>query len=284
MPVLDLSYSAHGDIASTIKKEISEILGDFYKKLGDRVPYKIEVHVFDTEENLHSFLKQEKFKLSITLNTVDEASPCTYDVLRGFPRLLIPLDRLAGYSKLGKAGAIRHEAAHTILHGGLEYNIFQIPEECKHIAMVKGIDEEKLEGVFFQLTMAIKDLEATKLLTDNGFIHCQLAYALDWIQPSESDKTAWIVAKTTRQTRFIYESALMRPLLFANPLLSLSKSKKVPKEEQLQLGARIEKMLAILGETEEDKVLKVAASVIEVLAGDTHDNISSAFRQLMNLI
>jgi hypothetical protein len=284
MAMLDLSYFARGDVPGNVKKEISEIVGDCYKKFGDRVPYKVEVHVFDTEENLHNFLRQEKFKQGIPYNSVDDASPCTYDVLRGFPRLLIPMDRLAGYSKQARAGAIRHEAAHTVLHGGLEYNIFQIPEDCRHTAMVKGIDAEKLEGVFFQLTQGIKDHEATRFLVQHDFIHCQFAYALAWIKPTEEDKTAWMVSKTSRQTRFIYESALMRPLLFANPLLSLPKSSKVPTEDQLQLGARIEKMIAMLGETEENKVLQVAAAIIDVLSEDTHDNIDSAFHQLMGLI
>lgn len=284
MAMLDLSYFARGNVPGSVKKEISEVTNDCYKRFGDRVPYKIEVHVFDTAENLDSFLKQEKFQLSISFNTVDEASPCTYDVLRGFPRLLIPIDRLAGCSKQARAGAIRHEAAHTILHGGLEYNIFQIPEECRHTAMVKGIDAEKLEGVFFQFTLGIKDFEATRFLIDHEFIHCQFAYALDWMQPREEDKTAWMIAKTNRQTRFVYESALMRPLLFANPLLALLKSRKVPIEDQLQLGARIEKMIAMLGETEENKVLHIAAAVIEVLSEDTHSNIDAAFHQLMNLI
>jgi hypothetical protein len=284
MAVLDLNYFAHGDVPGNVKKDISEIVGDCYKKFGDRVPYKIEVHVFDTEEIMASFLKQERFKLGIPFNNIDDSSPCTYDALRGFPRLLIPIDRLAGYSKLARAGAIRHEAAHTILHGGLEYNIFQIPEDCRHTAMIKGIDTEKLEGVFFELTLGIKDLEATRFLTEHGFIHCQFAYALDWIKPTEEDKTAWMVSKTSRQTRFIYESALIRPLLFANPLLSLPKSSKVPLEDQLQLGARIEKMIAMLGETEENKVLQVAAAIIEVLSEDTHNNIDAAFHQLMSLI
>ena len=282
--MLDLSYIARGDVPGNVKKEISEIVGDCYKRFGDRVPYKIEVHVFDNEANMDNFLRQEKFKLGIPYNRSDDSSPCTYDVLRGFPRLLIPLDRLADFSKNGRAGAIRHEAAHTVLHGGLEYNIFQIPEDCRHTASVKGIDVDKLDGIFFQLTLGIKDHEATRFLIEHDFIHDQFAYALDWIKPSEEDKTSWMVAKTSRQTRFIYESALIRPLLFANPLLSLPKSSKVPAEEKLQLGARIEKMIALLGETEENKVIQVAAAIIEVLTEDTHNNIDAAFHQLMGLL
>jgi hypothetical protein len=76
----------------------------------------------------------------------------------------------------------------------------------------------------------------------------------------------------------------MRPVLFTNPLLSLPKPKKALAESQLQLSARMEQMIAILGEKEENKVLAVAGSIIESLTDDTHKNIGSAFHQLINLI
>ena len=284
MTPVDLSYFARGNISGSFKKEVSEILNDCYQHFSQMVPYKIEVYAFDTEENLNIFLRDEKFRSGMSFNTVDDASACTYEVLRGYPRLLICSERLARYSKMARAGALRHEAAHTILHGALEYNIFQIPEDCRHTATVKGIADDKLDEVFFQLSLGVKDYEATKLLTANDYIQCQFAYALEWIQPAEDDKAAWEISKTTRQTRFVYESALMRPILFTNPLLSLPKPKKSIAESQLQLSARMEQMVALLGEKEENKVLAVAGSIIETLTEDTHKNIDSAFHQLINLI
>jgi len=284
MSSIDLSYFSRGNISGSFKKEVSEILNDCYQHFSQRVPYKIEVYAFDTEENLNSFLRDEKFKLSMSFNTVDDASACTYEVLRGYPRLLICSERLSHYSKLARAGAIRHEVAHTILHGALEYSIFQIPDDCRHTATVKGIDSDKLEEIFFQLSLGVKDYEATRLLIANDYIQCQFAYALEWIQPAEDDQTAWNISKTNRQTRFVYESALMRPILFTNPLLSLPKPKKPLAESQLQLSARMEQMISILGEKEENKVLAVADSIIESLTEDTHKNIDSAFHQLINLI
>ena len=284
MSSIDLTYFSRGNISGSFKKEVSEILNDCYQHFSQRVPYKIEVYAFDTEENLNSFLREEKFKLSMSFNTVDDASACTYEVLRGYPRLLICSERLSRYSKLARAGAIRHEVAHTILHGALEYSIFQIPDDCRHTATVKGIDSDKLEEIFFQLSLGVKDYEATRLLIANDYIQCQFAYALEWIQPAEDDQTAWNISKTNRQTRFVYESALMRPILFTNPLLSLPKPKKALAESQLQLSARMEQMISILGEKEENKVLAVADSIIESLTEDTHKNIDSAFHQLINLI
>jgi len=284
MSSIDLSYFARGNISGSFKKEVSEVLNDCYQRFSQRVPYKIEVYAFDTEENLNSFLRDEKFKMGMSFNTVDDASACTYEVLRGYPRLLICNERLSRYSKPARAGAIRHEAAHTVLHGALEYSIFQIPEDCRHTATVKGIDSDKLEEIFFQLSLGVKDYEATRFLIANDYIQCQFAYALEWIQPSEDDKTAWSISRTNRQTRFVYESALMRPVLFTNPLLSLPKPKKALAESQLLLSARMEQMIALLGEKEENKVLAVAGAIIESLTDDTHKNIDSAFHQLISLI
>ena len=50
----------------------------------------------------------------------------------------------------------------------------------------------------------------------------------------------------------------------------------------MQLSARMEQMIAMLGETEENKVLKVAGAIIEVMGDDTHKNIDAAFHQLIN--
>ncbi len=284
MNTLDLSYYARGNVSGGFKKEVSEVLNDCYKRFGDRVPYKVEVYVFDNEDNLSLFLRQEKFKHGLSAGAFDSTSACTHDVLRGYPRLLICQQRLARYSKTGRAGAIRHEAAHTILHGALEYSIFQIPEDCRHTAMVKGVETEKLEDVFFQLSMAVKDFEASKLLISHDYISCQFTYGLEWVKPVEDDQLAWNISKTNRQTRFVYESALIRPILFASPLLALPKSKKFPAEQQARLSARIKQLIGVLGETEEDKIILVAGSIIEALGEDTHKNIDTAFHLLINLI
>ena len=171
MASIDLSYFARGDVSGSFKKEVSEVLNDCYGRFADKVPYKIEVYAFDTEDNLNSFLREEKFKLGLSFNTIDDASACTHEVLRGYPRLLLCGERLMKYSKQARAGALRHEAAHTVLHGALEYNIFQIPEDCRHTATVKGIDNEKLDDIFFQLSLGVKDFEATRLLIQHDYIH-----------------------------------------------------------------------------------------------------------------
>jgi hypothetical protein len=77
MSSVDLSYFARGNISGSFKKEVSEILNDCYQHFSERVPYKIEVYAFDSEENLNSFLREEKFKLGMSFNTLDDASACS---------------------------------------------------------------------------------------------------------------------------------------------------------------------------------------------------------------
>lgn len=116
MASLELGFFTRGNVSGSFKKEVTEVINDCYKRFSDRVPYRVAVYLFDTEGNLNSFLREEKFKLGLSFNNIDDASPCTFEVFRGYPQLLICNERLSRYSKLARAGAIRHEAAHTILH------------------------------------------------------------------------------------------------------------------------------------------------------------------------
>ncbi len=114
MSPVDISYFARGNISGSFKKEISEVLNDCYQHFSQRVPYKIEVYAFDSEENLNSFLREEKFKLGMSFNTVDDASACTYEVLRGYPRLLICNERTV---QIQQAGQGRRDPARGCAYG-----------------------------------------------------------------------------------------------------------------------------------------------------------------------
>lgn len=282
MANMELDFIIRGNVPGGFKRDVASTLRDCYKRFGSRVPYKVEVYIVDTETNMRDFLREEKFRLGISTGG-DDGSICSYDVLRGYPRLIVCEERLAKFSKVAKMGVLRHEAAHTVLHGTLEYNIFRIPDDCRHIAAIKGIDSTILDQILFQLSLAVKDFEATTFLVQHDFVNCQFAFAIEWIQPSEEDKSAWKLTKTNRQAKFVYQSALMRPILFTHPLLALPKSKKISLEQQVKLGRRVEELIEYLGEIEENRVLQVANAIIEVLTEDTHKNVDTAFHQLMNL-
>jgi hypothetical protein len=184
---------------------------------------------------------------------------------------------------MARLGAIRHEAAHSATHGSLEYYIFRIPEDCRHTAAIKGLDSPVLDQALYFVSVAVKDFEATRFLVQHDFIGCQFAFALEWLQPSEQDKSAWKLAQTNRQTKFIYLTALLKSALFAHPLLALPRSKKISLEHQVLLARRMEEMLEYLGSAEQNRLLQVANMIVEYATEDTHRNVDSALRQAMNL-
>ena len=282
MVKVELNVITRGRIPWGVKREVTSALRDCYRRFGSRVPYKVEVHIVDREATMRDFLKEEKFKLGITTSG-DEKFICSHDAWRGYPRIIICFEKLAKLNRLAGLGAVRHEAAHSVLHGSLEYYIFRIPEDCRHTAMIKGIDLAVLEQALYYLSVAVKDFEATRFLIQHDFINCQFAFALEWLQPSEQDKSAWKLAQANRQAKFIYQMVLLKPTLFAHPLLSLPRSKKISLEHQVQLGRMVEELLEHFGNSERNRLLQVTNMIVEGLTEDTHKNVDFALHEAMSL-
>lgn len=282
MAKVELNVITSGRIPWGAKSEIAGALRECYRRFGSRVPYKVEVHVVDRETTMQDLLKEEKVRLGITTSG-DEEFICTHDAWRGYPRIIFCFERLAKLNRLARLGAVRHEAAHSVLHGSLEYYIFRIPEDCRHIAMIKGIDSTVLDQALYFLSVAVKDFEATRFLVQHDYIGCQFAFALEWLQPSEEDKSAWKLAAANRQAKFVCATALLKPTLFAHPLLALPRSKRISLEQQVLLGARVEGLVEYLGDAERNKLLQVTNIIAENLTEDTHKNVDSALLQAMSL-
>ncbi|MBM4447274.1 MAG: hypothetical protein FJ023_08010 [Chloroflexi bacterium] len=283
MATVELNIITSGGIPWAFKRDIESTFRDCYRGFGPRVPYKVEIHVVDRESNMRGLLKEDKLRLGITTGG-DEGFFCTHDAWRGYPRVICCLEKLAKLSKLARLGAVRHVVAHSAIHGSLEYYIFKVPEDCRNIAVIKALDSPVLDQALYYVSVAVKDFEATRFLVQHDFIDSQFAFGLEWLQPSEQDKSAWKLAQTNRQAKFIYLTTLLKPTLFAHPLLALPRSSKnISLEHQVQLARRVEELLECLGSAEQNRLLQVTNMIIEDATEDTHRNVDSAMRQVMNL-
>lgn len=282
MANVELNIITSGNIPWSMKREIENTFRDCYRRFGSKIPYKVKVHVVNTGADMRALLKEEKLKRGIT-TTGDEEFICSHDAWLNYPRVICCLEKLEALNKLARVGAVRHEAAHSALHGSLEYYIFKMPEDCQHAATIKGLDSSILEQALYYVSVAVKDFEATRFLVQHDFIDCQFAFALEWLQPSEQDKATWKLARANRQAKFIFLTALLKPTLFAHPLLALPRSKKISLEYQVQLARKVEELLEYLGTTEQNRLLQVTSMIAEDSSDDTHRNVDSAMRQAMNL-
>lgn len=282
MSNVELNVVTRGSVSGGVKNEVVSTVKDCYKHFGSQVPYKLEILLTDSEAILRDYLRQEKFNQGIIEDEVYD-DICLYDNLRGFPRITISMEKLSQFKKQARQGIIRHQAAHSALHGSLEYRIFKIPDECRQIAMVKNIDNLTLENAIYKLSLAIKDCEATKLLVEHGYVNCQLALALEWIQPTNGIGSPQKVAQIDRQEKFINQIALLKPILFAHPLISIPKSRKIALELQVMLGRRIEEVVEVLRENEQSRLLQVSSQIADDITKDTHNNVDTALRHAMSL-
>jgi hypothetical protein len=284
MSKIEFNIVTRGRVSGGNQREIAKTLRDSFQHFGNKVPYKVEIFVAETEPIMVDFIRQEKFRLNINMNSDDDEDPiCFYDSWYGHPRITVCQDRLYELTKIARAGALRHEAAHSVLHGSLEFQIFRISDECHQIALIKGIDRAALEVAMHHLSSAIKDCEATKFLIEHGYIDCQAAFALEWLKPPSEEKIFSLPGLTERQARYIYIIALLKPILFAHPLLALSKKKKISLERQVMLGRKIEEFSENLKGPGHNKLLQVASLIADNLTEDTHKNVDSALHQAMSL-
>ncbi len=282
MAHVEMNVITGGNIPWGIKREIENTFRDCYRRFGSKAPYKVEIHIVNTGLDMLAILKEDKLRRGIT-TTGDEEFICSHDAWRGYPRVICCLERLNTLNKLARVGAVRHEAAHTALHGSLEYYIFRIPEECRHTAAIKGLDSSVLGQAIYFVSVAVKDFEATRFLVQNDFISCQFAFALEWLQTSEQEKSAWKLAQANRPAKFMFLVALLKPTLFAHPLLALPRSKKIPLEYQVRLARKVEELLEYLGTAERNRLLQVAGVIAENSTDDTHKNVDFAMCQAMGL-
>jgi hypothetical protein len=121
-------------------------------------------------------------------------------------------------------------------------------------------------------------------LINSGYIECQFAFGLESLGLSEQERAAWKSARENRQTRFIYLLNLLRPVLFAQPLLVIPRSNKLL-EMQVYLGRRAEELVEHLGDAERSRFIQVTNMMTAGLtAVDTHKNVDFALNQAMSLV
>ncbi len=270
LPVLGFHY--HGNVTERQGQQILYTLEECYRRLSAHLlPEKVEVRLCETPSQLTDILQAEKADLGIdTLG--DEAFICSHDAWRGFPRILICIERLRALSTEAQQGAVRHEAAHTVLHGGLVYYVLRIPPDCIELARSRGVHLTLLQQVLYYCATAVKDFEVTRLLLRVGYHDCQVSFAKAQFSPSEEDRLAWYLARYNSQARLLFFTAQLKTLLVGWPL---------EVSGLLQLSSCTDSMLNYVEADERRRLLSLAGSIAEQLGDDTHDNMRLALRQVL---
>ena len=270
VPLLD--FYRHGHVTQQWEEETRHTLEECYQRLSGRsLPKKVEVRLCQTPSQLADFLQAEKDELGIqTLG--DESFICSHDAWRGFPRLLICTERLFALSAMARLGALRHEVAHTVLHGALVYYVFRIPPDCLELARAKGLGLTLLQQVLYYCAAAVKDFEVIRLLLRQGYQDCQVAFAQAQFLPSDEDKRAWLLVRHHPQGKLLFFTGQLKTLLLGWPLEVAG---------LMRLEGCADSMLSYMEPEERKRLLITAADIARQLGDDTHNNVRLTLRQVL---
>ena len=287
-----LQVEIHGDVPSGFRREIEGELRECYRSLPASELQLVRICLFDTVERLREFKERERAQLGITTLGGEEFL-ATHDAWRGVPRITICLERINQVPALVRRGAIRHEVAHSILHGSPAFYTFKLSRGLLAKGRERGLDVPAMQQLLYFVAISVKDCEAVKLLLDHGYLDCQVALALYQMGAQEGatarpaqaggqapkrvdsmDRLAWLLARSDPPLRLIFLAAQLKPLLFICPIL-----KAHPDLRFLEWKAQ--EMLSFLPAEERERLWRIARKVASRIgeagaSGETHRNVEMA--------
>jgi hypothetical protein len=276
MPLLHLER--HGRILDEETRDIVSFLEECYGRLRPPDLDLVEIVLFENDRLWRSYMAAERRRAGVTSSDFDDAFIATHEAWTGVPRISISLDRRKALARPVWEGALHHEAGHSILHGSLEYYVFPMPQALLDAAREFHTLTSHLTDILYLLTVAVKDMEVTKLLVSNGYVEDQAAYARFVMKPTEQDQYAWSLSSITAEARVLCLVGKLKDIAAATVLASESHGSWVSLEE-------IEESIRYFSREARTALLDTMSNILNILGKDTFVNVQSGSSMLaMRLI
>lgn len=134
-------------------------LSSFYRSLASVEPPSIvDVYIYHSRDRMLAALEREAVQVGVA---VIADYPVMHEAWRGWPRIHIDYGRCLLLPWRTFRSLLFHEAGHSVLHGNLLAYVVSIPK-------VSWPNGRVVEAAYVAST-AVKDLEVSFLLKDNGF-------------------------------------------------------------------------------------------------------------------
>lgn len=208
-----------GDIKERSIQEVLDIMNDCYNRIDSHDVKIVDLFLFDKSSSMNAIVNEEKRKLGIETSAFEASFFAVHDAWHGTPRIMVAYDKVLDLPELVRIGGLRHEVAHTVLHGALEYYSFPMPTLLLQLEKEDTVSRQIMRDLLYLTSIAVKDYEVTRLLYENGFVEDQVAYNKHFLEPSEEDYEAWELAKKNKTARLLVLVSLLKSACCASPLL-----------------------------------------------------------------
>jgi len=266
MPLLHVER--HRRILDEEASDIVSFLEECYGRVRPVGVDLVEILLFENDPLWRGHMAAERRRAGVTSSDFDDAFIAAHDAWTSIPRISICLDRRKTLPRLVWEGALRHEAGHSILHGSLEYYVFPMPKALLDIAQRFQTLTSHLTDILYLLSVAVKDMEVTRLLVSNGYVEDQVAYARFVMKPTEQDRYAWGLSSIAAEARVLCLVGRLKDIAAATVLLSRSDRTCVSLEE-------MEESNRYLSCEARAALLDTTTKILNGLGKDTFANIQS---------
>jgi len=252
-----VSVTKSGEVSQSIADKIVSILAGCYKIIGEPMANSVDLRIVGKSARGIFF--------------------ATHDALSGKPTITVYMDKFLEMPQLVGLAGIRRQAAHSVLHGSLEYYLIRVPKDLVRVMKQYNLPQGCVSSLLYSVGMAAKEYEVTQLLYGKNFIEDQVAYAKYILDPSIEEVLAWELALRNRLEKTLYLTSIIRDVSCAVPLV---------RDEQFGDGIKdcIGKRLAYITPVCQSRIQKIIYERFSLLDTDTFGNIDLITRFVVDEI
>jgi len=245
-------------------EHILQVITDCYANLPHNLD-AVEVNIFQNTSDALSFLSAQSKAAGVKSSSFDEDFYAYHHAWLGLPSITLSVEKLNTLPPELADACIRHEVAHSVLHGEIRYYVIPIPPPYRRLKEVCGLSDEYLLDLTYLTAVAVKDYEATKLLYSHNYRVDQLQYAEHLLEEG-FETTLWKIVEHHPKAKALFLTSSLKVPFCIKPLLD---------QQNIHLQKKLESYLQPLGEYRR-LLMEVVDESAEIFTDDTYSNIQTA--------
>jgi len=267
---LKIVLQRFGEIPEESAGEILNTVHECYERLQPHGVELLELLLFSDPPNMNNFYKRERSALGVASEDFGESFIAMHDAWRGTSRIGVCMSRMKRVPRLVQMGSLRHEVGHSVLHGSMEYYVFPINAPLLQAAKILELSREYSFNLLYLISIAVKDFEVTRLLSEEGYIEDQVAYSNHVLKTSSEDLEAWQLSKGNPASTALCLAARLKD---AACLIALQ-----PRLGEQPVAETLSGQLSYLPHPILDRILKTLKAFPQAMVGDTFQNVAAMTR------
>ncbi len=263
-----------GKVDESFLLKVQKWTGEVIGKTAAGAPDRISLYLWEKEKDFQEFDAREKAELGVVTGGESEFL-ATHEAWRGYPRIHLSLEKIRGIPEEVVRGVVEHEIGHALLHGKPEFYQFLFSERLQETAGSAGLDLPQLQQLVYLLSVALKDAEVVRLLSERGLGRYQNRLLEYLMEDTGEERQAWELIKDLAALRKIAWAVFLKTLLPIETLAGSDDPESRPMIDQW------EKAYSWLTNRERTDLRAYARSVIE-LPLNFQDRLEQAVLRLIS--